>query len=94
MAPTAGAPNRAESPRLRRSPPADTFRVQMQKNQIDSAQNACLEPPQSTGLGGLIELHGNGGSSDWTWGCVAVEDNQIDQLWAVLGVNDTIVVLP
>jgi len=39
-------------------------------------------------------LNGNGGSSDWTWGCIAVEDTELDQLWAVLGVSDTIVVLP
>jgi hypothetical protein len=68
--------------------------TQAEKTQIDSAQNACLEPPDSTGLGGLVELHGNGGSQDWTWGCVAVEDSEIDQLWGVLGVGDTIVILP
>lgn len=68
--------------------------TQAEKDQIDSAQDACLEPPQSTKLGGAVELHGNGGSQDWTAGCIAVEDKQIDQLWGVLGVGDTIVVLP
>jgi murein L,D-transpeptidase YafK len=63
-------------------------------SQIDAAQDACLEPPQETGLGGLIELHGNGGSQDWTHGCIAVEDKEIDQLWGSLGVGDTIIILP
>lgn len=65
-----------------------------EKTAIDNAQNACTTPPQTTALGGYIELHGMGGSSDWTWGCVAVENSQIDQLWATLGVGDTIAVLP
>lgn len=26
-------------------------------------------PPQNTRLGGTIYIHGNGASSDWTWGC-------------------------
>jgi hypothetical protein len=65
-----------------------------EKTQIDDAQDNCTEPPQYTGLGGLIEVHGMGGSSDWTWGCIAIENSQIDALWAEMGVGDTIVVLP
>jgi L,D-peptidoglycan transpeptidase YkuD (ErfK/YbiS/YcfS/YnhG family) len=65
-----------------------------ERNAITSAQTSCTEPPQQTGLGGLVEIHGNGGGSDWTWGCVAIEDTQIDQLWSVLGTRDTIVVYP
>ncbi len=61
---------------------------------ITKAQAACQAPPQSTKLGGVIELHGNGGSIDWTAGCVAVEDLYLDKLWATLGVGDTIVILP
>jgi hypothetical protein len=67
---------------------------QSEKTQIDNAQDGCTEPPQYSGLGGLIEIHGHGGSSDWTWGCIAIENSQVDTLWATIGVNDTIVVLP
>lgn len=65
-----------------------------QRDAIVAAQGACTEPPQTTGLGGLIEIHGNGGSSDWTAGCMAIDNDEVDQLWDVLGVSDTIVVLP
>jgi hypothetical protein len=65
-----------------------------QKSQIDTAQASCGTPPQSTALGGWIELHGEGGSSDWTLGCAAIENAEIDELWATIGVRDTIVVLP
>ncbi|MBI5538407.1 MAG: L,D-transpeptidase family protein [Deltaproteobacteria bacterium] len=64
------------------------------KTSIDSAIDSCGEPPSSTGLGGEIEIHGGTGSTDWTAGCVAVEDNQIDILWGVLEKGDTVVVLP
>jgi len=65
-----------------------------QKAQIESAQTNCTSPPQNTALGGWIELHGEGGSSDWTLGCAAIENAEIDELWATIGQRDTIVILP
>ena len=65
-----------------------------QQSQIDSAQSACGAPPQTTNLGGLIEIHGFGGGEDWTWGCAAIANAEIDTLWAALGKRDTIVVKP
>jgi hypothetical protein len=67
---------------------------QTEKNAIDAAQNNCTTPPQNTALGSYLEVHGMGGSSDWTLGCVAIENNQVDVLWSTIGVRDTIVVLP
>jgi hypothetical protein len=69
--------------------------TQSEYNAIVNAQNAGTEPPQNTNLGGLIEIHGQGGvGQDWTWGCIAVNNSVIDILWPVLGVSDTIVVVP
>ena len=65
-----------------------------QSNAILNAQATCGTPPQQTQLGGLIEVHGLGGGSDWTWGCVAIENTEIDALWAQLQDRDTIVILP
>lgn len=62
--------------------------------QIEAAHDACTEPPQTTALGGLIEIHGKGSSSDWTLGCVALDNQAIDVLWSILDVGDSIVVLP
>ena len=64
------------------------------KSAIDQAQSACSEPPQSTGLGGLVEVHGFGALLDWTAGCIAIANAEIDELWSVLEVGDTIVVVP
>jgi hypothetical protein len=62
--------------------------------QILSAHSACVEPPQNTALGGDIELYGNGSGEDWTSGCIALEDGDVDVLWGSIGVNDSIVVIP
>ncbi len=73
---------------------AGSIITQAQKNAIDTAQTQCGTPPQSTGLGGWIEIHGEGGESDWTLGCAALDNAAIDVLWATIGVRDTIVILP
>jgi murein L,D-transpeptidase YafK len=38
-------------------------------------------PPQYTNLGGLIYIHGHGARSDWTWGCVALENDDVKELY-------------
>ena len=38
-------------------------------------------PPQNTPLGGQIYIHGNGAGSDWTWGCVALENEDMRELF-------------
>ena len=65
-----------------------------QKADIESAHASCVTPPQTTSLGSYIELHGEGGGQDWTWGCMAIESFELDQVWATLGPSDTIVVKP
>lgn len=67
---------------------------QSQKSAIDTAQNNCGIPPQTTPLGGQLLIHGMGSTSDWTLGCVAGENDTLDELKNVLGVRDTIVIYP
>jgi murein L,D-transpeptidase YafK len=52
-----------------------------QYNQIITAIRTKSAPPQNTPLGGLIYIHGNGSQTDWTWGCVALEDTDIRELF-------------
>jgi murein L,D-transpeptidase YafK len=52
-----------------------------QYNQIVQASRSKTAPPQNTPLGGLIYIHGNGSQTDWTWGCVALDDNDIRELF-------------
>jgi murein L,D-transpeptidase YafK len=40
-------------------------------------------PPWNTALGGTVGLHGGGSGSDWTWGCIALENGAIEELWLV-----------
>lgn len=51
-------------------------------------------PPQNTALGGDIYIHGRGASSDWTWGCVALEDADIRELFDVTTVGTPVTILP
>jgi hypothetical protein len=65
-----------------------------ERSQIVSAHEACKEPPQYTSLGGLLEILGGGSEDDWTAGSVALGDADIDEMWKVIGIGDTVVVLP
>ena len=65
-----------------------------QHRSILEAHAECREPPQQTSLGGLIEIHGQGGRSDWTLGCIAIDNAAIDKLWRTLDVGDSVVILP
>ncbi|HEV2705023.1 MAG TPA: L,D-transpeptidase family protein [Pyrinomonadaceae bacterium] len=41
-------------------------------------------PPWTTALGGEIFIHGRGSQSDWTWGCVALDDADMRELYDAL----------
>lgn len=50
---------------------------------IREADAAGRVPPWNTTLGGAIGIHGGGGSNDWTLGCIAVENDEIEALWDI-----------
>lgn len=49
-------------------------------------------PPQNTALGGDIYIHGNGAGSDWTWGCVALENADMKELFDAVTVGTPVVI--
>ena len=51
---------------------------------IAKAQKTRTCPPANTRLGGEILIHGNGSGSDWTWGCVALDDKEMKELFALI----------
>ena len=53
-------------------------------DRIQRAINRHSAPPQNTPLGGDIMIHGGGIRSNWTWGCVAVENQDIKELFDFL----------
>ena len=47
---------------------------------IDSIYK-CQTPPQNTKLGSYLEIHGMGKGRDWTWGCVGLDNTEIDEIY-------------
>jgi murein L,D-transpeptidase YafK len=61
---------------------------------IRRAQQEKIRPPQDTPLGGFIGIHGTGdgdpkihGQYNWTSGCIALTNAQIDRLAGLVGVG-------
>lgn len=63
-------------------------------NQIAEAIDSRQRPPWNTALGGEIMIHGHGGGRDWTAGCVAVDDEVMDILWAACPIGTPVTILP
>jgi murein L,D-transpeptidase YafK len=69
---------------------------------ISNAQHAQIlrairnktAPPQYTSLGGLIYIHGNGAGSDWTWGCVALDNANMKELFDSVAVGTPVTIKP
>ena len=59
----------------------DRLITRAQAARIVGANEAGRCPPWDTRLGGEIFIHGGGAASDWTWGCVALENESIKELF-------------
>jgi murein L,D-transpeptidase YafK len=50
--------------------------------------------PSSAMIGGLIEIHGNGGKGiDWTEGCIALTDKEIDFVYRNVKVGTPVTIV-
>ncbi len=72
----------------------DGLITRAQYDAIMRALRAKKPPPQNTNLGGDIYIHGNGAQSDWTWGCVALENEDIRELFDAVSVGTPVVIEP
>ena len=68
--------------------------TQNEYDEIATAINENRLPPQKTALGGEIYIHGGGNEKDWTWGCVALEEADIRELFARISVGTTVTIEP
>ncbi|HVO30912.1 MAG TPA: L,D-transpeptidase family protein [bacterium] len=61
---------------------------------IAAAEKAGEKPDWYTRLGGAVGIHGGGTGSDWTWGCIALDEADVDELWAACPEGTPVEILP
>ncbi len=67
---------------------------QTQFNNIKDAIDKRNRPDWYTALGGEVGIHGGGNSRDWTWGCIALTDDDIDILAKHIGIGTEVIIYP
>ena len=60
---------------------------------VEAIKNKKM-PLQNTKLGGEIYIHGNGSKTDWTLGCVALEDAEMKELFDAIPVGTSVKIEP
>ncbi|HET6510975.1 MAG TPA: L,D-transpeptidase family protein [Candidatus Kapabacteria bacterium] len=65
-----------------------------QRNRIIKAIERGDCPDWGTALGGEIFIHGNGSKPDWTWGCVALDDPEMKELYDLVPVGTRVTIEP
>ncbi|HEY8562002.1 MAG TPA: L,D-transpeptidase [Pyrinomonadaceae bacterium] len=61
---------------------------------IVEANDEKKTPPQTTSLGGEIYIHGGGAENDWTRGCVALENEEMQELFDAVPRGVRVTILP
>jgi len=61
---------------------------------ILEAVEAKKMPPQRTRLGGEIYIHGGGTDGDWTRGCIAMADRDIEEIFEAIAVGTPVRIEP
>ena len=72
----------------------DGLITRAQYDAITRALRAKKTPLQNTRLGGDIYIHGHGAQSDWTWGCVALANEDIRELFDAVSVGTPVTIEP
>lgn len=65
--------------------------------EINAAVAAMTTPPQYTSLGGGIGIHGGSVpefGDDWTWGCIGLTNQDIEELYPYVGTGTPVVINP
>ena len=67
---------------------------QSEYNKIINALEQKKRPAWDTRLGGEIGFHGAGTGADWTQGCVALENQDIEELFMLLDIGTEVRIFP
>jgi murein L,D-transpeptidase YafK len=65
-----------------------------QRDEIVRAFQNKKTPLQNTALGGEIYIHGGGSANDWTWGCIALKNEEIKELFDAVTVGVIVKIEP
>jgi len=65
-----------------------------QHRRILEASRRGGQPPPNTALGGEIFIHGGNSRGDWTWGCIALDNRDIKELFELVPVGTPVEILP
>ncbi len=68
--------------------------TQAQHDEIVRAIRRGQEPPWNTALGGEIFIHGRGSDRDWTLGCIALDDENVGELYDAVPLRTPVAVRP
>lgn len=68
--------------------------TQEEHDEIVAAIEGNLIPPQKTALGGEIYIHGGGTLKDWTEGCIALENEDVSEIFNAIPVGVEVEILP
>lgn len=68
--------------------------TKQQHDLIVSAEQRKTIPPWNTRLGGEIFIHGRGANSDWTLGCIALDDAEMKELYDMIPVGTPVIISP
>lgn len=63
-----------------------------ERDEIIAAIEAGRMPPQKTALGGEIYIHGGGTDGDWTEGCVALNDREMEELFELAEIGTPVTI--
>jgi murein L,D-transpeptidase YafK len=67
---------------------------QTEHEEILKAHREKSLPNQKTRLGGEIYIHGGGTLWDWTEGCIALENGDVEEIFAALQIGTTVLIEP
>jgi murein L,D-transpeptidase YafK len=65
---------------------------QAEYQKIIEAEEQGTRPPWNTKLGGEIFIHGRGSASDWTLGCIALNDEHMRELYNATSIGTPVTV--
>ncbi len=68
--------------------------TQAEYDEIVKAINEKSMPPQKTKLGGEIFIHGGGCQADWTAGCMALKNEEMQEIFAAIPIGTSIRIEP